>query len=140
MTTLILVLLATAGTTPQSDSVWQGLRARYLGLNSLSGKFTETICSDEQGTCQSFLGSYEVRLPNHYRLEVTSPGVHRPLRTDRDFARVRSRSLKIVLLSGRNIRGRLEAWSPSTITLAGDSGPLIIDRREIAKATVEVEL
>lgn len=79
-------------------------------------------------------------LPGRYRLEVTSPGVNRPLRTDRDFARVRSRLLKVVLLSGKNIHGRLEEWSSAHIILSGDSGQQIIDRSEIAKVTVQVEL
>jgi len=79
-------------------------------------------------------------IPGRYRLEVTSPGVNRSLRTDRDFARVRSRLLKVVLRSGKNIHGRLEDWDSNNIILTGDSGQQIIDRSEIAKATVEVEL
>ena len=78
-------------------------------------------------------------IPGRYRLEVTSPGVNRSLRTDRDFARVRSRLLKVVLLSGKNIHGRLEDWDSKTIILTGDSGQQIVDRSEIAKVTVEVE-
>ena len=78
-------------------------------------------------------------ISSRYRLEVTSPGVNRSLRTDRDFARVLSKLLKVVLLSGKNIHGRLDGWSRETIILAGDSGQQTIDRSEIAKATVKVE-
>ena len=46
-------------------------------------------------------------LPGRYRLEVTSPGLDRPLVTDGDFARAKDRLLKIVLISGKNHRGRL---------------------------------
>ena len=82
----------------------------------------------------------EEPISGRYRLEVTSPGLDRPLRTDRDFIRANSRLLKVVLVSGRTVYGRLQSWNASTLTLSGDSGLLAIARDEIAKATIEVEL
>jgi outer membrane lipoprotein carrier protein len=65
----LAVLVGLAGAA--SDSLWQNLRARYLGLKTLSGAFTENICSEEQGTCTTFEGKFAISLPARYRLEVT---------------------------------------------------------------------
>ena len=39
-------------------------------------------------------------VPGRYRLEVTSPGLDRPLQSDQDFERAVSRLLKVALSSG----------------------------------------
>ena len=82
----------------------------------------------------------EEPITGRYRLEVTSPGVSRPLCTDRDFGRACSRLLKVVLVSGKTVFGRLESFNGLVIVLVGDSEQLIIGRHEIAKATIEAEL
>lgn len=79
-------------------------------------------------------------IPGRYRLEVTSPGLDRPLTTDRDLARASSRRLKVALSSGGTWFGRLSGWDVENITLETDTGTEVIPRDEIAKATVEVEL
>jgi outer membrane lipoprotein carrier protein len=69
-TTLILaccVCLSAAADHP----IWVNLRSAYLRLKTLSGLFTETICSEEQGTCTTFEGRFAISLPDRYRLEVT---------------------------------------------------------------------
>ena len=65
---LSICLAAAAG-----DSLWQNLRVRYLSLKTLSGTFVETICSEEQGTCTSFEGKFNIKVPSRYRMEVTDP-------------------------------------------------------------------
>ncbi len=79
-------------------------------------------------------------VPGRYRLEVTSPGLDRPLTTDRDFQRASSKRLKVVLVSGGTRFGRLNGWDSENITLETDAGPEEISRGHIARATVEVEL
>jgi outer membrane lipoprotein-sorting protein len=54
-----------------NDSIWPNLRARYLGLKTLSGTFTENLCSELQGTCTEFEGRFAISVPAKYRLEVT---------------------------------------------------------------------
>ena len=54
-----------------NDSIWPSLRARYLGLKTLSGTFTENLCSELQGTCTEFEGRFAISVPAKYRLEVT---------------------------------------------------------------------
>ncbi len=73
MSLVYVVLLLTAGLPANSDSVWQALRARYLGLSTLSGEFSETITRPGESTATTFHGSFAVRLPSDYRLEVKTP-------------------------------------------------------------------
>ena len=51
--------------------IWVNLRSTYLGLKTLSGIFTENICSEDQGSCTEFEGRFAISLPDRYRLEVT---------------------------------------------------------------------
>jgi outer membrane lipoprotein carrier protein len=69
--TLLLLGLLLGLAQAASDSIWPGLRARYVGLKTLSGTFTENICSDQQGTCTQFEGTFAIAVPARYRLEVT---------------------------------------------------------------------
>jgi outer membrane lipoprotein carrier protein len=69
--TLLLLGFCTCLAQAANDSIWQDLRARYLGLKTLSGTFTENICSEQQGTCAEFDGTFAVAVPARYRLEVT---------------------------------------------------------------------
>ncbi|UCG43168.1 MAG: outer-membrane lipoprotein carrier protein LolA [candidate division WOR-3 bacterium] len=68
-----IALLCVLVLTPGADSVWEDLRDRYLALTTLSGSFDQTICSDEQGTCQTFSGSFVIEMPDRYRIEVAAP-------------------------------------------------------------------
>ena len=77
-------------------------------------------------------------IAGRYRLEVTSPGLDRPLETDGDFTRAQDRLLKVVLTSGRVVKGRLAAWEADRIQL--DSPAEIVARADIAKANIEPEL
>ena len=79
-------------------------------------------------------------VPGRYRLEVTSPGLDRPLRTDQDFGRAAGRLLKVVLASGRTVRGRLHEWDVDQIILQAGDDAVEIRRHDIAKATIEAEL
>jgi ribosome maturation factor RimP len=73
-----------------------------------------------------------------YRLEVTSPGLDRPLVTDSDFARASARQLKVLLHSGRSVSGRLANWDPDAIELQIEKEVVNrIPRSEIVKATIE---
>ena len=98
-----------------------------------------TICEQISREIADFL-DVEDPIPGRYRLEVTSPGLDRPLVKDGDFARAKGRLLKIVLLSGKNQRGRLVGWDSEQITLDDGRGNLEdVPRENIAKATIEVE-
>jgi ribosome maturation factor RimP len=80
---------------------------------------------------------------DRYVLEVSSPGVDRPLRTDRHFRRARGRKVEIALSDGSRLTGRVGETRARTVALvvrAGRDWTLReIPLAEIVKAVVQVE-
>ena len=79
----------------------------------------------------------------HFRLEVTSPGLGRPLRTDKDLARAAGRTVKVVLTTGHTCSGLLVRWDDVSITVASadkSGAEHTLAREAIAKATITPEL
>lgn len=80
-----------------------------------------------------------------YVLEVTSPGVDRPLRTDTHFRRARGRRVELTLNDGTTLTGRLGELREGVVGLVvreGARGALTVravDRDTITKAVVQVE-
>ena len=77
-----------------------------------------------------------------YTLEVTSPGIGRPLTLPRHFRRARGRLLAITGVDGKSLTARvLRAGETEVDLLTGRSGvePLTLGYGAIAKARVEVE-
>lgn len=68
-----------------------------------------------------------------YTLEVTSPGLGRPLRTERDFRRNLGRRVRIVLPSAQ-YEGTVEDVGESRVRLATERGAVIVPLGEIASA------
>jgi ribosome maturation factor RimP len=80
-----------------------------------------------------------------YVLEVTSPGVDRPLTTDKHYRRAQGRRVELTLTDGSTVTGRLGTLHGTTVGLVvrdGARGALTvrdIDLDSIAKAVVQVE-
>ncbi|MDE2704483.1 MAG: ribosome maturation factor RimP [Gemmatimonadota bacterium] len=112
--------------------------------NQLVRLLVHKNCGVTLATCESIsrevadLFDIEDPIAGRYRLEVTSPGLDRPLETDGDFTRAQGRLLKVVLTSGQAVKGRLVAWEADQIQL--DSPAEIVARADIAKANIEPEL
>ena len=77
-------------------------------------------------------------VPGRYTLEVTSPGVERPLRTPSEFKRFAGNGTAVVIRTNpgvngdRRIQGVLEAADDERIVVAVDD-----DRRELAYSDIE---
>lgn len=68
-------------------------------------------------------------MPGRYRLEVSSPGIDRPLRTPRDFQRNAGRAVHLRYRDQENIKekeGVIERVSESGVSLETDMGTLTI--------------
>jgi ribosome maturation factor RimP len=84
-------------------------------------------------------------IAGHYVLEVSSPGVDRPLTSEKHFRRARGRKVELALADGTQVTGRVGEMSDNTLRLVvRDSRardwtvrPIPID--EIVKAVVQVE-
>ena len=78
-----------------------------------------------------------------FTLEVTSPGVDRPLTQPRHFAKNIDRLLKIIKLDGSEVTGRILSNTDQDVTLTVTVKKEIIEQTvslsEIKRAVVEIE-
>jgi ribosome maturation factor RimP len=76
-------------------------------------------------------------IPDAYILEVSSPGLGRPLKKEKDYIRNRGKSVEIHLYRAvdgeKEFEGILTDWDPETVTItAGDDGAVTFSRKDIA--------
>ena len=78
-----------------------------------------------------------------FTLEVTSPGVDRPLTKPRHFAKNHDRLLKVVKLDCDAVTGRIAANSENEVTLTvtdkKEVKDVVVAFSDIKRATVEIE-
>ncbi|GGD17865.1 ribosome maturation factor RimP [Nocardioides daphniae] len=74
-----------------------------------------------------------------YLLEVTSRGVDRPLTLPRHWRRNAGRLVKVVLVEGGEVTGRIGASDDTTVTLDVDGHDHEVVYTDVAKALVQVE-
>jgi ribosome maturation factor RimP len=78
-----------------------------------------------------------------FTLEVTSPGVDRPLTQPRHFAKNVDRLLKIIKLDGSEITGRILSNTDTdvtlTVTVKKETIELTVSLADIKRAVVEIE-
>jgi ribosome maturation factor RimP len=74
-----------------------------------------------------------------YTLEVTSPGVDRPLTQRRHWQRNVDRLVKVRPRDGQPYTGRILEAGDDKVVLHVDDGRQVVAYADIAKATVEVE-
>jgi ribosome maturation factor RimP len=78
-----------------------------------------------------------------FTLEVTSPGVDRPLTAPRHFVKNYGRLLKVVKNDGATITGRIEESSETSVTLSylekKEERRAEVALADIKRATVEIE-
>lgn len=74
-----------------------------------------------------------------YTLEVSSPGVDRPLTLPRHWRRNVSRLVAVTLTAGGKLTGRIMAASDEAAELDVDGKPQTIAYADVAKAKVQIE-
>jgi ribosome maturation factor RimP len=74
-----------------------------------------------------------------YLLEVTSPGVDRPLTQPRHWRRAAGRVVEVVLTDGREVTGRVIDCDDAGATLEGVEGPRTLAYANVRRAQVQVE-
>ncbi len=72
---------------------------------------------------------------NPFTLEVTSPGLDRPLTKPRHWRKNQDRLIKIVLTNGKEIKGRIKDSTENAVTVDEQT----INFADIKRATLEVE-
>ncbi|MGV0049744.1 ribosome maturation factor RimP [Mycobacterium colombiense] len=82
-------------------------------------------------------------IDDHYVLEVSSPGVDRPLTSAKHFRRARGRKVDVVLSDGSKLTGRVGETTDDAVALVVRAGRDWTVREiplgDIAKAVVQVE-
>ena len=74
-----------------------------------------------------------------YTLEVTSPGVDRPLTHSRHWRRNRGRLVTVALRDGRSLTGRITESDELAATLDVDGAATPVRFDDVAKAKVQIE-
>lgn len=74
-----------------------------------------------------------------YTLEVTSPGVHRPLTLPRHWRRAASRLVRVQMTNGSTIEGRVTDSDETQVRLDDNGALRPIAFSDIDKAVVQVE-
>ena len=74
-----------------------------------------------------------------FTLEVTTPGIDRPLTLPRHWKKNIGRLVKITPLEGEKIIGRIQGFDTERVTLEIKEKPVEIAVSEIARAQIEVE-
>lgn len=75
-----------------------------------------------------------------YTLEVSTPGTDRALTERRHFMRARTRKVKLELVAGGELVGRLEDVDGDELTLTTDGGEERVALADVARGRVVVEL
>jgi len=74
-----------------------------------------------------------------YTLEVTSPGIDRPLTHPRHWRRNVRRLVKVTTVDGATFTGRVESHDDEAATLTVDGSTQLVAYADVAKAYVQVE-
>ena len=78
-----------------------------------------------------------------YYLEVSSPGLDRPLKKDKDFIRHRGSEVEVAFFAPKNCKkqlvGVLEEHTPDTVTLLVGEEKVVLEREEISLIRLYLE-
>lgn len=82
-------------------------------------------------------------IQDHYTLEVSSPGLDRPLKTDRDFERVMGKNLEITTyerIDDKKVHeGCLAGMDKENVVIEAAGISTVIPRKRIALARLKIE-
>jgi ribosome maturation factor RimP len=83
-------------------------------------------------------------IPQGYSLEVSSPGIFRPLRKEKDFRQFLGERVEVKLCAPiegrRNFRGTLTAADPENVTVIVEGKTVVLPFSGIAKANLDPEI
>ncbi len=82
-------------------------------------------------------------IENQYTLEVSSPGLSRRLKTEKDFMKYKGHLIKVRTLDPigerSHFRGKLLGISESSLEIETDGGVFLIPISSVAKANLEID-
>ena len=137
---LLEPVLAEAGLDLEAVELTPAGKRRVLRVvvDSDNGVDLDTVGEVSQEV-NTLLDSSDVMGDQPYVLEVTSPGVDRPLTQPRHWRRSRGRLVKASLVAGGQIAGRVTDADDQGVTLDVDGRPRAFTYAELGKGRVQVE-
>ena len=103
------------------------------------GGVTMDEIAEATRTVSRLLDESDVMGEQPYTLEVTSPGVDRPLTLPRHWRRNRDRLVAVRLADGEQVTGRVGDSSDQTVELTTADGARTLSLADVATARVQVE-
>jgi ribosome maturation factor RimP len=102
-------------------------------------------CADVSRDVSALLDADEALIPQHYHLEVSSPGIDRPLRTEADFARFAGQVAKVKLArpapdGQRLLRGPLDAAPAGRVAVLVDGKRIEVPFADVVEARLVFEM
>lgn len=107
-------------------------------IDSDAGVGLDDIASVSRAVSQA-LDQHDQLITGPYHLEVTSPGVDRPLTEPRHWRRNRRRLVRTVLVDGGELVGRIGDCDDEGVTLLASGALRRVLYTELRRAVVEVE-
>jgi ribosome maturation factor RimP len=103
------------------------------------GGVTLDDVADATRAVNEILDESDVMGEQPYTLEVTSRGVDRPLTLPRHWRRNKGRLVKVTLIEGGVVTGRIGASDEEKVSLAIEDDERQVSYADIAKALVQIE-
>jgi ribosome maturation factor RimP len=103
------------------------------------GGFTLDDVADVSRTLSATLDQHEGVVPGSYVLEVSSPGVDRPLTLPRHWRRNLGRLVAVRLVDGRELTGRIASADDELAVLTVDGADQTVAFDEVRRAQVQIE-
>ncbi|MFI6574257.1 ribosome maturation factor RimP [Nocardiopsis sp. NPDC050513] len=137
---LLEPVLAKAGLDLEAVELTPAGRRRVLRVvvDSDDGVDLDTVGEVSQDVNDA-LDASDVMGELPYVLEVTSPGVDRPLTQPRHWRRSRGRLVRAALAEGGEVTGRVTGADDLGVTLDVEGQPRTFAHAELAKGKVQVE-
>ena len=126
-----------------SPSMGQSTLRVYLDIPAASAVADREVTIEDCEAASrelSALLDVEDPIPGHYVLEVSSPGIDRPLFTAEQFARVHGQGVKVLLTAPidgrRRLRGLIVDVVGECITLEGEGKRFVFGHEQVESARV----
>jgi ribosome maturation factor RimP len=107
-----------------------------------AGGITVDDCARVSHEIEDLIDVKEI-IEHEYVLEVSSPGLNRPLKKEKDFIRALDKKIKVRMavpvMGRRNFTGYLKKFQAQTLYLEMESGHVTLPWREIDKANLVYE-
>ena len=105
------------------------------------GGVTLDECAEVSREVSAALDTFDELLGSQaYTLEVSSPGVTRPLALPRHWRRNVGRLVRVTRTDGSRVEGRVTASDDVAVDLEVDDAPITVPYADVSKAMVQVEM